>query len=107
MLDRVKDICRLPVTWMVAYFVIGVVLVLVSVLALDIPVVAAGAIFILETLLAVCLSQIPLWIHGLVVIAQIVAGIVTSRTVFMLLMAVIYVCAVAVLYFMVLRRNEA
>ncbi len=54
---------------------------------------------ILEVLLAVCLNRIPIWVHGLIIIGQIVAGLGFHALVFMILMAGVYFAAILLLYF--------
>ena len=53
---------------------------------------------VLEAALGACLNKMPLWIHGLVFIAEIVLGIMASQVVFMILMVFIYVLAIAFLF---------
>lgn len=78
---------------------VSVVMILIGYIVLQVPIVPVCTIVILEALLSALLNRIPLWVHGLVVIAQIVAGIVFGETVFMILMVVVYITAVALLYF--------
>ncbi len=80
-------------------FLIGaLVMILVSYFVLGIPLVAVCTIVVLEALLCALLNQIPLWIHGIIVIGQVVAGVMVHKTVFMVLMAVVYIAAVTFLY---------
>jgi hypothetical protein len=53
----------------------------------------------LEGVLAALLNRIPLWVHGLVFVGQIVAGVVFHKLIFMILMAVAYALCVALLFF--------
>ena len=94
----------LPLICLAVLGVYTIVAVLVSHFALLIPVVATCAIAILEALLAAFLNRIPLWIHGLVFIAQIVAGIIASNVVFMILMALVY--ALSTIFLFIWSRNE-
>lgn len=68
--------------------------VLIGAFALKIAVAAVCVIVVLEAALAVCLHDVPIWLHGLVVIGQIVAGALCAKTVFMILCAVIYVIGI-------------
>ena len=79
----------------VIYFIVALV---VSIVKLDIPVVAAGAFIVLEGVLAALLNKIPVWVHGLFFIGMIVAGIAFHQVVFMVLMAFVYVACVTLLY---------
>jgi len=89
---------NLPLILIIMLSIYAVIAILISVLALKIPVVAVCAIIVLETLLASCLNKIPLWIHGLVFIAEIVAGIMASKVIFMILMALMYFFACVFLF---------
>ena len=100
-----KQITEKPVVVLVAFVVVALAMILISILALHLPVVAVCTIVILEALLAACLNRIPIWVHGLIVIAEIVAGIVFGKIVFMVLMAVVYVTAVTLLYMWSRRAN--
>ncbi len=94
-LDLLK---KKPVYPLGIFLLAAIIMIVISELALGIPVVAVCTIVILEAALSALLNRIPIWVHGLIIIAQIVAGILVSKAVFMILMAVIYVLAVALLY---------
>lgn len=79
--------------------VIALLVILVSILGLDIPVVPVCVIVLIEAALAVCLHDVPIWLHGLVVIAQIVAGILCENIVFIALCVVIYLLGILTLKF--------
>ena len=89
---------NLPLICLIILGVFAVVAILVSIFALAINPVIACVMVILEAALAATLNRIPLWIHGLVFIAQIVCGIIASQVSFMIFMAFIYVFATAFLY---------
>ncbi|WP_051195224.1 hypothetical protein [Pseudobutyrivibrio ruminis] len=89
---------NLPLLCLIFLGVFAVVAILVSILAFSINPVIACVMVILEAALAATLNRIPLWIHGLVFIAQIVCGIMASQVPFMLFMAFIYVFATVFLY---------
>ncbi|MDC7279613.1 MULTISPECIES: hypothetical protein [Pseudobutyrivibrio] len=89
---------NLPLIALIWLVVFSVVAIIVSCVAFDINVVVACVMVVLEAALAACLNRIPIWIHGLVFIAQIVIGILASQVAFMVLMAFIYVFAIAFLF---------
>ena len=95
----------IPIPFLAAgiYAVLIVVLFMVSFKVIGIPIAAVGLFVVLEALLAALLNRVPLWIHGLVLIAHLVFGGIFSKPVFMILMAVLYVGAVCILY--LLRRD--
>ena len=72
--------------------VVALAAILVSILALKIPVVPVCLIIVLEAGIAVCL-------HGLVVLVQIIAGAICGKLVFMVLCALVYVVGILSLKF--------
>ena len=80
-------------------FVIAVLLLTTQVITNSVSLVAACVFVILEVLLAVCLNRIPIWVHGLIIIGQIVAGLGFHALAFMILMAGVYFAAILLLYF--------
>lgn len=89
---------NLPLLVLIALAIFTVVAIVVSTVVLKLPVVAVCVIVVLEAALAACLNRIPLWIHGLVFIAQIVCGVMATQVVFMVLMAFIYVFSIVFLF---------
>ncbi len=89
---------NMPMLFLVGLAVFTVVAVVVSIMAFHIGVVIACIMAVLEAALAACLNRIPIWVHGLVFISQIVCGIIASQVPFMLIMALIYIFAIAFLY---------
>lgn len=80
--------------------IVAVLLViLVSMITLQMSVVPVCVIVVIEAALAVCLHDVPIWLHGLVIIAQIVAGVLCGAAVFMVLCALIYVVGILALRF--------
>jgi len=91
---------KLPVIMLLVYIIWAVCVLLISSFALSNPVSlpAAGLFLVAEILLCVCLSRIPVWIHGLVGIFQIVLGFLFGFVLFMVLMTTIYMAALFLLY---------
>ena len=98
MVKMVKTIKNKPMVSLGIFLTVALVMILISYFALHIPLVPICTIVILEALLCACLNRIPVWVHGLFIIAEIVAGICFGKVVFMILMAVVYVAAVTLLY---------
>ena len=88
----------LPLLLLIVLGLFAIVAITVSIVVLHLGPVVACAMVILEAALAACLNRIPLWIHGLVFIAEIVIGIMASQIPFMILMACIYVLAIVFLF---------
>ena len=80
-----------------AFAVIVAAMVLIGVCVLHVPVVAMGMLVILETALAVFLHHAELWLHGVVILAEVIAGILCSKILLVVLCAVVYVAATACL----------
>ena len=81
----------------VAFAVIVAAMVLIGVCVLHVTVVAMCLLVILETALAVFLHHAELWLHGAVILAEVIAGILCSKILLVVLCAVVYVAATACL----------
>ncbi len=79
---------------LLAYAVVVIAVIIVSTMVFDIPVVAVCSIVVLETLLASCLHNLPVWLHGVVIIAEIVCGVIFDRLIFMIMEAALYLVAI-------------
>ena len=80
-----------------AFAVIVAAMVFIGVCVLHVPVVAMCMLVILETALAVFLHHAELWLHGAVILAEVIAGILCSKILLIVLCAVVYVAATACL----------
>ena len=80
-----------------AFAVIVAAMVLIGVCVLHVPVVAMCMLVILETALAVFRHHAELWLHGVVILAEVIAGILCSKILLVVLCAVVYVAATACL----------
>lgn len=80
-----------------AFAVIVAAMVLIGVCVLHVPVVAMCMLVTLETALAVFLHHAELWLHGVVILAEVIAGILCSKILLVVLCAVVYVAATACL----------
>ena len=80
--------------------VAALMVILIAILGLDIPAVPVCLIVLIEAALVICLHDVPIWLHGLVLIAQIVAGILTDRLLFIVLCIVIYLLSILTLRFL-------
>ncbi|MBO6128465.1 MAG: hypothetical protein J6P79_06165 [Pseudobutyrivibrio sp.] len=88
---------NLPLICLIILGVYAIVSIVVSYIAFGINPVIACVMVVLEAALAACLNRIPLWIHGLVFIAQIVCGIMAAQVPFMVFMVFVYVFGIAFL----------
>lgn len=80
--------------------VVTLLVILTSILWLGMLPVPVCVIILLEAGIIVCLHDVPIWLHGLVVIGQMVAGFATDNLIFMLLCCVIYLVGIFALRFM-------
>ncbi|SDB12310.1 hypothetical protein SAMN02910298_00629 [Pseudobutyrivibrio sp. YE44] len=89
---------NLPMLCLIGLAIFAVAAIIASTVAFHVSVVIACIMVVLEACLSACLNRIPIWVHGLVFIAQVVCGIMASQVPFMVLMAFIYVFAITFLY---------
>lgn len=88
-----------------ALFVLtALAVILVSTLVLHIPVVGVCLLVVIETILAVVLHQVELWIHGILVIAEVIAGVALGKTLLIFLCLIVYVAATFVLQMMIKEK---
>ena len=73
-----------------AAIVAALAVILTGIIALHMPVVPV----LLETGIACCLHDVPIWLHAIAVIVQIIAGVLTGATVFMVLCVVEYLVGI-------------
>ena len=88
----------------VAFVVAVLILVLISIFGLKEFVVPVCGLIILEAGMAACLHKVELWKHGVMLAAQIVAGIIISRVPLVIVCVIAYVAATVALQF--IANNE-
>lgn len=84
--------------WITFGIVLEVALILAGIFLCQEPLTTVLLIIIIENALAVCLSKAPLWLHGIVVFANVVLGIVFSMLLFMGVVSVIYIIGILFIY---------
>ena len=60
---------------------------------LNVPVVPMCLLVIIEAVIAVMLHHAELWVHGLLILAELCAGVAGKKTVLIILCAVVYIAA--------------
>ncbi len=75
----------------------AIAVMLVSILALRVPASVVCAIMLIEAALVLCMRNVPVWLHGLLMIGQVVAGVAVRNTMFMILCAVFYLFGILML----------
>lgn len=91
---------NLPLIALCTFGVIAVVIILLGIMLCKLPVIAVCTIVILETAIAMCLHNLPIWLHGLVIIAELIAGVLCGQMLFILFAAIVYIGAIVTLHFM-------
>lgn len=79
---------------LIAYAAAVIAVILLGTLVCRVPVVAVCSIVVIETLLAACLHNLPIWLHVVVIAAEILSGIIFERALFMVIEAVLYLAAI-------------
>ena len=75
----------------------ALIVILIGIMTWKLPVVGVCIFVLLEAILAVCLQDLPVWLHGAVLIAQLIIGLLFGNGMFILLCAVYYVISIVVL----------
>lgn len=91
---------------MVFFCVTVLALILVATLGWKEFVVPVCILMILEVLMAVLLHKAELWIHGILLVAQIVAGVVIDRLPLVILCMIAYIAATITLQFAFVKKAE-
>ncbi len=81
----------------VAFGIVVLVMILAATLGLRYAIVPVCFLVIIEALLAGLLHRAELWIHGVLILAEIIAGIIVGKTGLVILCLVVYVAATLVL----------
>lgn len=75
----------------------AIVIILIGILAWNVPVLLACILVLLEAALAVCMQNVPIWVHGVIVIAEVVTGSLVGRALFLLLCGIFYMISILAL----------
>lgn len=86
---------------LVLFGVIVAVLLMIlgSILGLRMPAVPVCVMVLLEAGMALCLHDVPVWLHGVVLLAQALVGALAGKLVFMILCAAMYLVFILSLRF--------
>lgn len=88
-----------------AFVLLAVLTIVLGLLVFHIPAVTVCLVIVIEALLAVCLHNVPVWVHGIVLVAEVALGIYVRLPVFMILAAICYVLAILLLKFESEKEN--
>ena len=75
----------------------ALIVIMMGILVWKLPVISVCIVVLLEACLAVCLQDLPIWLHGAVLIAELVMGLFLGNGLFLLTCAVFYVISILVL----------
>ena len=89
-----------------AFALVTLAMIVIGIMALKVPAVAMCVLFIIEAGIAVMLHHAELWLHGVLVLAEVIVGIAIGKAVLIILCAVVYVAATVFLQ-MLDKREEA
>ena len=90
-MDKNKKTFQVPT--LLAFAAIVAIMVIVGVRVLNVPVVPMCLLVIIEAVIAVMLHHAELWVHGLLILAELCAGVAGEKTVLIILCAVVYIAA--------------
>ncbi len=85
--------------WMALLLAAAVAVALCGILWLKLPAAIVLLVVILEAALGACLRHAPLWLHGVVLVGNLVLGIVFELAVFLLLADLVYLAEIVSSYF--------
>ena len=78
---------------LLAFCIVAVSVIVVNVTVMNLSVVPVCLLMILEVGIAVLLHHAELWIHGVLLLAEIIAGVALGRIVLVLLCILVYIAA--------------
>ncbi len=82
------------------FVIIAAISVVVMTVILKQSVIPVCVLVLIEAGIAVLLHNAEVWMHGLLILAEIIAGIATGRIVILLLCILVYIAAIFALKFM-------
>ncbi len=84
--------------WLAGFVLVFAAVILVGILLCKAPAATMILTAILEAALSLCLCRTPVWLHGLVLAANILLGVIFHLTVLMLLACLVYLAGVFLLH---------
>ncbi len=114
--DKVIDVVKKVFTYfktnmmataVLGFAVVSLILILVAMLALNEFVVSVCVLIILEAGMAAFLHKAEIWKHGIMLAAQVVAGIIIKRIPLVIICVIAYVAATVALQFMTKKEETS
>ena len=78
---------------LLVFCIVAVSVVVINVMVMELSVVSVCLLLIIEVGIAVLLHHAELWIHGVLLLAEIIAGVALGRIVLVLLCILVYIAA--------------
>lgn len=103
-LDKIKE--HIVPVMIIAFSIVALAIILIATLGMQEFVVSVCILVIIETAIAALLRKSELWLHGVVLIMQLVAGFLIGRFPLMALCVVIYVAATVALMFIYKKPSD-
>ena len=85
---------------LLVFCIVAVSAILINIMVMELSVVSVCLLLIIEVGIAVLLHHAELWIHGVLLLAEVIAGIVMGKAVLVLLCAAIYIAATIALKYL-------
>lgn len=91
---------------LILFAIFELAVILVGILAMKEPVVPVCLIVIGAAGIAALMHNVELWIHGVVVLVELISGILISRIPLMVLCIVVYIVTIVTLKYYYMERNK-
>ena len=85
---------------LLVFCIVAVSAILINIMVMELSVVSVCLLLIIEVGIAVLLHHAELWIHGVLLLAEVIAGIAMGKVVPVLLFAAVYVMATIALKYL-------
>lgn len=91
-ISNLKEFCQkyTNIIWYVACILALILLILASTLGLKIPIVTVGIVILIEACLVKCFEGLPIWVHSIFVLFQLILGIFVHQILFMIMVSALY-----------------
>ncbi|MGN0341338.1 MAG: hypothetical protein ACI4DO_00940 [Roseburia sp.] len=87
------------------FVLLALLTIILGIAVFHIPVLTVVLVVLIEAGMAACLHNLPIWLHGLVLVAQVLLGGIVSQIVFMILAVLCYVLGIFTLKFEAEKSN--
>lgn len=95
---------NIPLMAISAFAIITVAMIILGIKLCEMPVVTVCLVIIIEAAMAMCLQNLPIWIHGLVLIGELIVGILCELTLFVVFACIVYIAAILALHFIEMEK---